>query len=218
MLLSFSVLLSLCGAAAALTTTADLAPLLSRRQSSSARKAVEAMIASLLPRAPPRLTAGQLNGRWRLLWSSQTADVNPLATPDSVLGGSSIQEVTLSRERYGRLDNIVQWAPRWQLVGGATLSPAASGPSARSILSVDSVVVELGGARFDFSLSRLAKLIDRTKRQQSEAEGTGAEGKGKADTDKDIGRGWLECIYLDEPLRISRDNTGLLYVHSRVVP
>ena len=151
--------LSVCGAASALTT-ADLAPLLSRRQSSSARKAVETMIVSLT-RAPPRLRAGQLNGRWKLLWSSQTADVNPLATPDSVLGGESIQEVTLSRERCGRLDNIVQWAPRWQLVGGATLSPAASGPpgGARSILSVDSVVVELGGMRFDFSLSWLAKLI-----------------------------------------------------------
>ena len=205
--------LSVCGAASALTT-ADLAPLLSRRQSSSAREAVETMIASLTPRAPPRLSAGQLNGRWKLLWSSQTADVNPLATPDSVLGGESIQEVTLSRERCGRLDNIVQWAPRWQLVGGATLSPAAGGPSggARSILSVDSVVVELGGMRFDFSLSWLAKLIDGAKRQESEDEGTGAEEQG------DLGRGWLECIYLDEPLRISRDNTGLLYVHSRLLP
>jgi len=100
--------LSVCGAASALTT-ADLAPLLTVRQSSSARKAVETMITSLTPRAPPRLSAGQLNGRWKLLWSSQTADVNPLATPDSVLGGESIQEVTLSRERFGRLDNIVQW-------------------------------------------------------------------------------------------------------------
>lgn len=210
-MVSTILLLSICvcGAAAALTT-ADLAPLLSRRQSSSARKAVEAMIASLLPRAPPRLTAAQLNGRWRLLWSSQTADVNPLATPDSVLGGSSIQEVTLSRTRCGRLDNIVQWGPRWQLVGGATLSPAASGPSTRSILSVDSVVIELGGARFDFSLSRLAKLIDRTKRERSEDADTGAE------DDDSVGCGWIECVYLDEPLRISRDNAGFLYVHSRV--
>ena len=28
-----------------------------------------------------------MRGTWKLEWSSQTADVNPFATPDSVLGG-----------------------------------------------------------------------------------------------------------------------------------
>ena len=83
---------------------------------------------------------------------------------------------------------------------------------ARSILSVDSAVIVLGGVNFDFSLSSVAKLIDRTKRERSEAEGTGADA-----TDELVGRGWLECCYLDDEdgLRISRDNTGFLYVHSR---
>lgn len=147
----------LCVVSTALTTT-ELAPLLGQRQSSSARRAVEVAIASLLPPTPLDLHPTQLNGRWKLLWSSQTADVNPFATPDEVLGGSCIQEIDLNEDRYGRLSNIVQWAPQWRLVGGAAVSPVADGPTARSVLSVDSVIIMLGGALFDFSLSQLAKL------------------------------------------------------------
>ena len=76
---------------------------------------------------------------------------------------------------------------------------------------MDSAVLELGGARLDFSLSKFAKLVDRTKRERSEAEGTGA---GASEL---IGRGWLEGVYYDDGVRISRDNTGFLYVHQREV-
>ena len=56
----------------------------------NAQKKVEEAIASL-PAAPPAAAWSGLNGRWKLEWSSQTADVNPFATPASVLGGECIQ-------------------------------------------------------------------------------------------------------------------------------
>ena len=129
--------------------------------------------------------------------------------PSDVLGGSCFQDIELSDEMVGRLKNIVQWAPQWRLIGGAAVAPDTAARS-RSILSVDSAIFELGGANLDFSLTRLAKLIDRTKRERSEEEGTGK------DAGSLVGRGWLECMYVDETIRISRDNTGFLYVHSRV--
>ena len=186
----------------------DLRSQLARRQSAEARKAVEAAVESLLPPMPQPVDSSTLTGRWKLLWSSQTADVNPFAYPDSVLGGHCFQEIELTTEGHGRVNNVVEWAPRSRLIGGAAVAPASESAS-RSILSIDSAVLELGGRRLDFSLSRFARLIDRTKRKRSEGEGTGA------DAGDLVGRGWLECLYLDADLRISRDNTGFLYIHSR---
>jgi hypothetical protein len=198
-----------CACATALNLDA-LKPLLTRRQTKAARVAVEAEIASL-PATSAAVSISELSGRWRLAWSSQTADVNPIATADSVLGGQCFQDITLSADGCGRLDNVVEWAPRWRLVGGAAVEPAVDlGRQSALLLSVDSTVFEMGGARFDFSLSRFAKLVDRTKRERSEVEGTGA------DADDLVGRGWLECIFLQDDLRISRDNTGFYYIHERV--
>ena len=197
-------------ASASDASLAELYELMRLRQSSESRMAVEAALASLLPAGElPPTDPTELNGRWKLLWSSQTADVNPFAQPDSVLGGECIQAIALSPELTGRLDNIVQWAPGWQLIGGAAVAPARTA-AARLILSVDSAALQLAGATLDFSLSAFAKLIDRTKRERSEDEGTGA------DADDLVGRGWLECLLLDGgQLRVSRDNTGFLYVHQR---
>ena len=211
-LLGWSGTLPSCSAAALApqaVALSRLTSLLTQRQSSAGRAAVEDAISELATSAAPNAEARELNGRWKLQWSSQTSDVNPFAMPDSVLGGACFQEIDLSTERVGRLSNVVEWAPRWRLIGGAAVEPG--GTRVRNILNVDSAVIELGGAKLDFSLSRLAKLIDRTKRERSEEEGTGAG------ADDLVGRGWLECIYLDETLRVSRDNTGFLYVHSRVL-
>ena len=211
-LLSWSGTLPSCSAAAhapQAVALSRLTSLLTQRQSSDGRAAVEEAIAELTASAAPNAEAHELNGRWRLQWSSQTADVNPFAMPDSVLGGACFQEIDLSTKRVGRLSNVVEWAPRWRLIGGAAVEPG--GTRGRNILNVDSAVIELGGAKLDFSLSSFAKLIDRTKRERSESEGTGAG------ADDLVGRGWLECIYVDETLRVSRDNTGFLYVHSRVL-
>jgi len=244
----------------------QLKSLLTQRQSAASRAAVEEAIQSLAT-APLDLGPQVLSGRWRLLWSSQTADVNPFATPDEVLGGCCFQEICLSADGSGRLDNVVLWADGWRLIGGAAVAPMSgvrntfskldknadgkleldewleymatfrisdaeatqsfkawdvdgsngisidefeSLMNARFILSVDSAVIELGPLpKIDFSFSSFAKLIDTTKRERSEAEGTGA---GASEL---IGRGWLECIYLNEGVRISRDNTGFLYVHQR---
>lgn len=193
-----------------MTLRSSLKSLITQRQSASNRAAVESTIAALAVGDLPGVRADELNGRWKLEWSSQTADVNPFATPDSVLGGVCFQEFDLSGDGRGRLANIVEWAPQWRLVGGAAVAP--SGSAVRCILSVDTAIFELGGVSLDFSVSRLAKLIDRTKRERSEAEGTGAN------ADDLVGRGWLECVYLEDGLRVSRDNTGFLYVHSLVGP
>ena len=105
-------------------------------------------------------------------------------------------------DRAGRLTNIVQWLPRYRLLGSAAVSPAGPADS-RSILTIDSVKLELNGKSFDFS--RLNGLLDSGKRLLD----GGEEGN--------IGRGWLEYLFLDEAsgLRVSRDNAGLLYVHRR---
>ena len=117
-----------------------LASLMEQRQSSANRAAIEEIIGALP--AMSSSVGDAINGRWKLRWSSQTADVNPLATPDSVLGGCCYQDIELD-DGVGRLDNIVEWAEDWRLVGGAAVAPAG-GP--RSTLSVDSAVFELGGA------------------------------------------------------------------------
>ena len=141
----------------------ELRSLLSQKQSSDARLAVEQAISSLTAAPATGVGPSDLNGRWKLEWSSQTADVNPFAQPDEVLGGSCYQDIELSADGRGRLDNVVEWAEGWKLVGGAAVEPVGM-LSTKSILSVDSAVLELGGARLDFSLSKFAKLIDRTKR------------------------------------------------------
>ena len=112
-------------------------------------------------------------------------------------------------------ESRVQIPSSWQDVDGSnsiTIDEFESLMNARFILSVDSAVIELGPLpKVDFSFSSFAKLIDTTKRERSEAEGTGA---GASEL---IGRGWLECVYYDDGVRISRDNTGFLYVHQREV-
>ena len=204
-------------AVASLMTTAEFRTLMNRRQSSAARLAVEQAIDILLPSATPAIGVRELNGQWTLEWSSQTADVNQFATSDSMMGGSCFQEIALSPDGRGRVENIATWSPRWRLIGGGVWEPSQAFTDGklgwRAILGVDSAVLELGGyRRFDLSLSGFAKLIDRTKRQLSDAEGTGKELANDA-----VGRGWLECRLLDGgALRISRDNTGFLYEHSRV--
>jgi hypothetical protein len=151
----------------------------------------------------------------------------PAAHPEadgSRLGsaGECFQEISLGADGRGRVENIVTWAPTWRLVGGAAWEPSQAflpggKLGTRAILSVDSAVFDLGGLKLDFSLTGLTKLIDRTKRELSEAEGTGSEFVSREDV---FGRGWLECFLLEAdglpPLRISRDNTGFYYVHSRV--
>ena len=107
------------GKASSLT---QLKSLLTQRQSADSRAAVEEAIQSLAT-VPLDLGPQDLSGRWRLLWSSQTADVNPFATPDEVLGGCCFQEICLSADRSGRLDNVVQWADGWRLIGGAAVAP-----------------------------------------------------------------------------------------------
>lgn len=79
----------------------QLSQLMAQRQSSNNRAAVEELLETL-----PSMSRGgdELNGRWKLEWSSQTADVNPFATPDSVLGGRCIQDIALSNGA-GRLLN-----------------------------------------------------------------------------------------------------------------
>ena len=115
--------------AAAIVTTAfnptALKALLKQRQSAAARASVEEELAQVPASSPSSFPSiNDLNGSWQLVWSSQTADVNPFATPDSVLGGKCIQEIALAEDGCGRLDNVVQWAPRWRLVGSAAVEPA----------------------------------------------------------------------------------------------
>jgi hypothetical protein len=85
------MLLPLCSLlAAGLTTTAQFRSLIARKQSSAARAAVEEAIEEAIAAdsATPVTRLRGLGGRWKLEWSSQTADVNPFASPASVMGGA----------------------------------------------------------------------------------------------------------------------------------
>ena len=60
------------------------------------------------------------DGRGDLLWSTPTADVNPFARPESVIGGGSYQNW-----RGNTVENVVSWGSV-ELVGVARLEPISA--------------------------------------------------------------------------------------------
>ena len=122
-------LFSCCSASAALLAPlARLTATFTQRQSAAGRAAAEEAIAELAS-DPSQVADVDLNGRWKLMWSSQTADVNPFATPDEVLGGQCYQDIEIVSDGVSRLNNVVEWSPGWKLIGGAAIEPTAAGGS-----------------------------------------------------------------------------------------
>ena len=108
--------------------------------------------------------------------------------------GASFQKI-----EDGRILNEVRWAPGWKLVGRALAAPAGD---ARTRVTIDGVELELAGASFDLTLRPIARLIDSRK-------------KGASASGSSLGEGFLETLFLDHELRVSRDSTGFLYVFVR---
>jgi len=186
----------------------ELERLLNMRQSLRNKQAVESILSQWENQyaATRAIPSSKLVGRWRLRWSSQTASTNPFALPSSVLGAVSFQDIEFQRgSEQGRASNIVQWAPRWQLIGGAT-TQAARRNSPRTLVRIDDVRLELGPVRFDLNFADLQRFIDGGKRQ-ADAPAAGLEGG--------LGHGWLETVCYVDGFRVTRDNVGNLYVYSR---
>jgi hypothetical protein len=61
------------------------------RQSKNNRRVVETLLEDLVKIGDQNFPKEGIQGRWRLVWSSQTAESNPFATPSSVLGGDCFQ-------------------------------------------------------------------------------------------------------------------------------
>ncbi len=108
----------------------ELLEAMALKQSRSSRLRVEALLELLLREQKPLSGQVSTDGLWRLRWSTQTSDANPLATPDSVLGGVCFQRISdaprsgWGAKKIARAENIVQWkvlSEPVRLIGGASL-------------------------------------------------------------------------------------------------
>ena len=89
----------------------------SLRQSKEHRRTVETILEDLVQISSQKLPNAGIDGRWRLVWSSQTAEANPFAKPSSVLGGDCYQAShnepdfhVLSARTHGIRANLVNFS------------------------------------------------------------------------------------------------------------
>jgi hypothetical protein len=167
-----------------------------QRQSRTARKTVEAAVEAVVSEARPLFFSSPKrdDGVWRLLWSSQTADANPWAMPSSVLGGQCVQRIA-SKERL--VQNIVRWGRSGkdsiELVGSASVNVQRVGRRLRRSVTITGLDVLRDGVRA-LTLFDLRGLVDSQQSGDS---------------------GFLEDVYNDGVLRISRANNGFTYIYQR---
>jgi len=121
----------------------------------------------------------RLYGRWRLIWSEQAKDSNPL---QRALGGVFANYQTFERPTGVR--NTVELGP---VTIEARARSEAVGET-RTNVWIDEVDVRVGG---------------RTLKTFTLAPRPGA------------GQGWVEQLFLDDRVRISRGNKGSVFVHVR---
>lgn len=178
---------------ASLRSRTALLSTVAQRQSRGARISVERAVAAVLAEAKPLRFASRRadadDGVWRLLWSSQTADVNPFAHPSSVLGGECVQRIS---SRDGLVQNVVRWGS-WELVGSARVRVQRLDRLVRRFVTITGVDIVRAGEQF-VTLFNLRALIDQQQVGDS---------------------GYLDDVYNDGTLRISRANNGFMYIYCR---
>lgn len=134
-------------------------------------------------------------GVWRLRWSQQAADANPL---QKALAGSVRNEQVIVD---GRLDNVVSFAPSVTLRAMAACRPLSD---TRTGVNIDGVQLELGPWKYASGSCVVCTFVTvyrvplgSVQRQQTD------------------GGGYIDWLYLDEELRVTRGNKGSLFVHTR---
>ncbi|KAJ1633374.1 hypothetical protein T492DRAFT_981622 [Pavlovales sp. CCMP2436] len=181
---------------ASLSARRQLLAAVSQRQSRAARNSVEKALSTVVAEAKPFFftPANADDGVWRLLWSTQTADVNPFALPSSVLGGVCAQLIS---SRDGSVQNIVRWGrdgkKNVELVGSARVRSEKFGRRVRRFVTITGLDVLHDGVRA-VTLFAVRKIVD---------------GQQNSDT------GYLEDLYNDGSLRISQADNGLMYIYKR---
>lgn len=131
-------------------------------------------LASVNPTSSPA-DSSLLDGKWRLIWSSQASDANRLQQ----LSAGIASNWQVIQQEIQRLENVVEILPGLRLRAGAdtkVVSPT------RTEVQINSATVEIGGLKVPLNIK---------------------------------GEGWIEQLYLDDTLRISRGNKGSTFVHVR---
>ncbi|KAK9909156.1 hypothetical protein WJX75_007953 [Coccomyxa subellipsoidea] len=131
--------------------------------------------AALSPRAP---------GRWRLRWSAQAKDANPLQK----LLANKVGNYQLLEDEAGpgALQNVVELAPFLKVRAGAACeADAAASARDRTTVTINYARVELFNIRIPLPFNNVAP-------------------------------GYIEWLYLDEDLRITRGNKGSYFIHTRM--
>jgi hypothetical protein len=154
---------------------------------------------------PSPATSPLAPGRWRLVWSEQAPDANPLqrALADRV---DSWQVIGTD----GTAENVVNLLP-----GGAVqvVALAACGPASGSRTAIDISRVEL---RLLGGLVR----IPLSNRQAKPKAGPAKKGSARADVKglkaaRPTGEGFIDWLFLSPNLRVTRGSKGSLFVHVR---
>eukprot|EP00245_Coleochaete_scutata_P005884 TRINITY_DN19859_c0_g1_i1.p1 TRINITY_DN19859_c0_g1~~TRINITY_DN19859_c0_g1_i1.p1 ORF type:complete len:431 (-),score=75.34 TRINITY_DN19859_c0_g1_i1:392-1684(-) len=147
-------------------------------QAANSGRNVEKAIEEIVPLNPTAAPAASemLPGKWRLIWSSQASDANPLQKL-----GTRVTNFQLIDAETSRLENLVEVAGGFlKLRAGASTKTASD---IRTDVNIDGGVLEIG------ALSIPLKFL--------------------------VGQGYVEQLYLDDKVRISRGNKGSLFIHVR---
>ncbi|BDA41845.1 probable plastid-lipid-associated protein 12, chloroplasti [Coccomyxa sp. Obi] len=129
---------------------------------------------ALSPRAP---------GRWRLQWSAQAKDANPLQKALANRVGN--YQLLEDEAGPGALQNVVEVTPFLKVRAGAECEPD------RTASGLDRTTVRINYARVEVFSIRIPLPFNA------------------------VAPGYIEWLYLDEELRITKGNKGSYFIHTR---
>lgn len=148
----------------------------------------------------------RLVGRWRLAWSSQTS--NRFLRPDNVLGGYSTQDISVQGGTI-TVENAVRW-PGWDLclLGRARAQVDPKDRQGCTLkLRIDSFELEAGEKKVQL----LKSVLSTPKLSIRDAPG----GKRRVLNQRE---GSITVLYLDNDIRVTLADNGLLFMHQRIDP
>lgn len=183
----------------------ELSRLVSRPQRRKEKERTEELLVDLARCNPVRQPAKSVGlvGRWRLAWSSQTS--NRFLRPDNVLGGYSTQDIHV-QDGKTMVENAVRW-PGWGLclVGRAAAQVDPKDRHGSKLkLRIDSFGLGFGGKEVQLLKSVLGtpKLTVKDTPSGNERVLNQREGS-------------ITVLYLDEDIRVTLADNGLLFLHQR---
>mmetsp|Transcript_40012 Transcript_40012/g.127962 ORF Transcript_40012/g.127962 Transcript_40012/m.127962 type:complete len:211 (-) Transcript_40012:27-659(-) len=177
---------------------ACLRELFDLRQDAATKGKVEELIDDLISVNPTKCptSSRKLSGTWRLAWATNTA--SPLWKPGNILGGYSQQVIF---DGNTRIRNSVLWDGVGLELGGEAELEVQSG--VRLGVTIDSFSLGMPGRGWELPLfigGPPLVVMD------------GAGGQARTLNNK---KGWVDIVYLDDDLRITKTDSGLDFVHIR---